>query len=117
MKSREIATNELYQDEEKLRLIVENIGEVVIAADADKKIILASDMANDFFGINEDDKISSNFVKYFQVFFPDEKTVFPSQNLLMERAFNGEPTDDIAVLLWNPIKLEKNVFFLAEDFQ
>jgi PAS domain S-box-containing protein len=104
---REIATNELYQDEEKLRLIVENLGEGIIVANANKKIILANDMANELFGIMEDDKISSNFVNHFEVYFPDQKTVFPSQNLPMERAFNGESTDDIDVVLWNPEKQEK----------
>jgi PAS domain S-box-containing protein len=104
---REIATNELYQDEEKLRLIVENLGEGIIVANANKKIILANDMANELFGITEDDKISSNFVNHFEVYFPDQKTVFPSQNLPMERAFNGESTDDIDVVLWNPEKQEK----------
>ena len=104
---REIATNELYQDEEKLRLIVENIGEGIIVANANKKIILANDMANEFFGITEDDKISSNFVNHFEVYFPDQKTVFPAQNLPMERAFNGESTDDIDIILWDPEKKEK----------
>ena len=104
---RQIATNELFENEEKLRLIVENIGEGIIVANADKKIVLANNMANEFFGINEDDKISSNFVNHFEVYFPDQKTVFPSQNLPMERAFNGEATDDIDVVLWSPEKQEK----------
>ena len=104
---RQIATNELFENEEKLRLIVENIGEGIIVANADKKIVLANNMANEFFGINEDDKISSNFVNHFEVYFPDQKTVFPSQNLPMERAFNGEATDDIDVVLWNQVKQEK----------
>lgn len=106
-REREIATNELYQDEEKLRLIVENIGEGIIVANANKKIILANDMANELFGITEDDKISSNFVNHFEVYLPDQKTVFPAQNLPMERAFKGESTDDIDVVLWDPEKQEK----------
>lgn len=104
---REIATNELYQDEEKLRLIVENIGEGVIVANADKEIVLANEMANVIFGIQEDDKIPSNFVNHFEVFYPDQKTVFPSQNLPMVKAFNGEATDDVEVVLWDPTKQEK----------
>lgn len=110
---REIATNELYQDEEKLRLIVENIGEGIIVANADKKIILANNMANELFGINEDDKISSNFVNHFEVYFPDQKNIFPSQNLPMERAFNGESTDDIDVVLWDPNKQEKKQVLIS----
>ena len=76
-------------------------------ANANKKIILANDMANAFFGINEDDKISANFVNHFEVYSPDQKTVFPAQNLPMERAFNGESTDDVDVVLWDPVKQEK----------
>ena len=104
---RQTATNDLFENEEKLRLIVENIGEGIIVANANKKIILANDMANEFFGIKEDDKISANFVNHFEVYLPDQKTVFPAQNLPMEGAFNGESTDDIDVVLWDPEKKEK----------
>ena len=105
--------NELYENEEKLRLIVENIGEGVIVANADKKIVLANDMANEFFGIKEDDKIAPNFTNHFEVYFPDQKTVFPLQNLPMERAFKGEVTNDIDVVLWNPEKQEKKRVLLS----
>lgn len=99
--------NELYDNEEKLRLIVENISEGIIVANADKKIVMANDMANEFFGIKEDDKISPNLINHFELYFPDEKTTFPSQNLPMERALNGEVTDDVDVVLWDPITQEK----------
>jgi PAS domain S-box-containing protein len=105
--------NELYENEEKLRLIVDNIGEGVIVANADKKIVLANDMANEFFGIKEDDKIAPNFTNHFEVYFPDQKTVFPLQNLPMERAFKGEVTNDIDVVLWNPEKQEKKRVLLS----
>jgi PAS domain S-box-containing protein len=101
------AINELYENEEKLRLIVENIGEGVIVANADKKIVLANEMANEIFGIEEDEKISSHLTDHFELYFPDEKTIFPSQNLPMERALNGEITDDVEVVLWNPVAQEK----------
>ena len=99
--------NELSENEEKLRLIVENIGEGVMVANADKKIVMANDMANELFGTHEDDKISPNLINHFELYFPDEKTTFPSQNLPMERALNGEVTDDIDVILWDPNTKEK----------
>jgi PAS domain S-box-containing protein len=101
------AINDLYENEEKLRLIVENIGEGVIVANADKKIVLANEMANEIFGIEQDENISSHFTDHFELYFPDEKTIFPSQNLPMERALNGEITDDVEVVLWNPVAQEK----------
>lgn len=101
------AIDDLYENEEKLRLIVENIGEGVIVANADKKIVLANEVANEIFGIEEDEKISSHLTDHFELYFPDEKTIFPSQNLPMERALNGEITDDVEVVLWNPVAQEK----------
>ena len=103
----QVAIENLYENEEKLRLIVDNISEGIIVANADKKIIMANNMANEIFGIDEDDKISSNLSNHFELYFPDEKTIFPSQNLPMERALNGEATDDIEVVLWNPTAQEK----------
>lgn len=99
--------NELYENEEKLRLIIENISEGVIVVNANKKIVMANEMANSFFEIKEDDEISPDLINHFEIYFPDEKTIFPSQNLPMERALKGESTDDIDVVLWDPAKQEK----------
>ncbi|MFH6970841.1 PAS domain S-box protein [Flavobacterium petrolei] len=101
------AIENLYENEEKLRLIVKNISEGIIVANADKKIIMANNMANEIFGIEEDDKISTNLSNHFELYFPDEKTIFPSQNLPMERALSGEVTTDVEIILWNPVAQEK----------
>ncbi|MBP6182005.1 PAS domain S-box protein [Flavobacterium sp.] len=101
------AVDELYENEEKLRLVLENISEGVIVANADKKVVMANYMANEIFGIEEDDKISSNLTDHFELYFPDEKTVFPSQKLPMQRALDGEETNDIDLILWNPVIQQK----------
>lgn len=101
------AIDNLYENEEKLRLIVENISEGIIVANVDKKIIMANYMANEIFGIEEDDKISTDLSNHFELFFPDEKTIFPSQNLPMERALSGQVSTDVEIILWNPVAQEK----------
>jgi PAS domain S-box-containing protein len=101
------AIDELYENEEKLRLILENISEGIIVANADKKVILANYIANEMFGIEEDAKISPNLTDHFTLYFPDEKTIFPSQNLPMERALNGQATDDVDVVLYDTASSEK----------
>ncbi|TRX00335.1 PAS domain-containing protein [Flavobacterium gawalongense] len=106
-------TKELYENEEKLRLILENLSEGVIVANADKKIVLVNDMANEFFGIREDDKISPNIIDHFEIYYPDEKTIFPSQNLPMDRALKGESTDDIDVVLLDPATKEKKRILIS----
>lgn len=105
--------NELYENEEKLRFIVDNIGEGIIVANAEKKIVLANTMANEFFGVKEDDKIAPNITNHFEIYFPDQKTTYPLQNLPMERAFKGDVTDDIDVIIWDPEKQEKKRVLLS----
>ena len=98
--------NELYENEEKLRLVVENISEGIIVTNANKKIILANDKANEIFGIEDDALITPDFNAYFEIYYPDGVTVFPSQNLPMERAMKGEVSDDLEVVL---VGLENNI--------
>jgi hypothetical protein len=38
--------------------------------------------------------MSHNLTDHFELYFPDEKTIFPSQNLPMERALSGKATND-----------------------
>jgi hypothetical protein len=44
---------------------------------------------------------------------PDEKTVFPSQNLPIDRALKGDATDDIDVVFWTPEAQEKKRMLLS----
>lgn len=98
---------QLYENEEKLRIILENINEGILVANTDKKTILANTMANEIFGIEEDEDISPNLIDHFELYYPDEKTIFPSQNSPMERALLGEETNDIDLVLWSPNSHEK----------
>lgn len=107
------ALNELYENEQKLNLILENISEGVIVANTDKKVVLANYMANELFETEDDSKISVNFSDHFELFFPDGKTTFPVQKLPMERALVGESTDDIYVVLRNPTSQEKKRVLLS----
>ncbi|MEN9980490.1 MAG: hypothetical protein RL542_277 [Bacteroidota bacterium] len=105
--------DQLYENEEKLRIILENINEGILVANADKKTILANTMANELFGIEEDEKISPNLINHFELYYPDEKTIFPSQNLPMERALLGEEINDIDLVLWDPKTQEKRRLLIS----
>jgi len=112
-KEQQKAVEQLYENEQKLKLIIDNIGEGVIVANTEKKILLANYMANELFGIEDDTQISANFSDQFELYLPDEKTIFPSQNLPMDRALRGEATDDIDVVFWNPTAQEKKRVLLS----
>lgn len=107
------ALNDLYENEQKLTLILENISDGVLVADEDGNVVLANNMVNEMFGIEDDTKISGNFSDQFELYFPDEKTVFPVQKLPLERALAGEATDDIDVVLWNSALQQKRRVLLS----
>jgi PAS domain S-box-containing protein len=107
------ALNDLYENEQKLNLILENVSDGVIVANSEKKVILANDMANELFGTEDDSKISTNFSEHFELYFPDGKTIFPIQKLPMERAMAGESTDDVDVVLYNPKLQQKKRVLLS----
>lgn len=107
------ALNELFESQQKLNMIIENISDGVIVANTSKKVILANYVANDLFGIEDDSKISINFSDHFEVLFPDGKAPFPAQNLPAERALAGEVTDDIDVLLKDLVTNKKKRVLLS----
>ena len=107
------ALNDLYENEQKLNLILENISDGVIVANSDKKVILANYMANELFGTEDDSKISTNFSEHFELYYPDGKTVFPIQKLPMELALNGEAIDDVDVVIRNPKTQESKRVLLS----
>ncbi|WP_395044004.1 PAS domain-containing protein [Flavobacterium sp.] len=101
------AIDDLQKNEEKLTLILENIGEGVIVANSDKKVIMVNDMVSKLYENGADEKITPNLASHFELYFPDGKTVFPSQNLPMERALKGEATDDVELVLLHSITKKK----------
>ncbi len=103
------AENLLHENEKRLRLILENIGEGVIVANNKEEIILSNHMAEEIIGIKQDTSTSSALdwsVKY-DLYYPDEKTIFPAQNLPLEKALKGEVTDDVEIIIEDPASKTK----------
>ncbi|GAA4950175.1 hypothetical protein GCM10023314_24450 [Algibacter agarivorans] len=95
----EKALRNLFESKQKLNMVLENISDGVLVANTSRQVILANDVANELFGIEDDSKISINFSDHFKVLFPNGKKTFPVQDLPAERALVGEITDDIDVIL------------------
>ncbi|MGG7034849.1 MAG: PAS domain S-box protein [Flavobacterium sp.] len=97
----------LYENEETLRLIIENIGEGVLVANANREIVMANEMTNEILGIEKPNNVNFDLSEHFELYFPDEKTIFPSQNLPTNKALEGEETNNVDVVLWDPVKQNK----------
>jgi PAS domain S-box-containing protein len=98
---REQAEKLIRNNELRLRLILENIGEGVAVADKEKKIILANHLAEEIIGIKQGASTSNilNWLRNYELYYPDEKTIFPVQNFPLEMALKGEPTDDVEIVV------------------
>lgn len=100
------------QNELKLKLILENIGEGIIVTDTRKRIVLSNHMAEEIIGVKQDAEIPTilDWSTKYDLYYPDEKTVFPVQNLPLEKALKGESSDDVEIIIENPeTKTKKRV--------
>jgi PAS domain S-box-containing protein len=93
------AIDELYESQQKLHIILENISDGVLVANPKKEVVLANYMVHELFGTEEEVNMSANFSDHFNILFPDGKKTFPVQDLPSERALNGEIVDDVEVIL------------------
>lgn len=98
-KEEEKIVNELYENQQKLNSILENISDAILVANAKKEVILANYMAHVLFQTEEEANMSVDFSDHFHIYFPDSTETFPAQDLPSERALDGEITDDVEVLL------------------
>lgn len=88
-------------NEMKLKLILENIGEGIIVTDTQKRIVLSNHMAEEIIGIKQDSETHNtlDWSAKYDLYYPDEQTIFPSQNLPLEKALKGESTDDVEIII------------------
>lgn len=93
---------QLFENEQRLKLVLENISDGVIVTDQNHEIIMANYSANEIFGVDEDGIVSKEELDHYELYFPDGKTIFPSQNLPLSRALNGEVIDDVDLILRDP---------------
>lgn len=93
---RQVHLNEL-----KLKLILENIGEGIIVTDTQKRIVLSNHMAEEIIGITQDPEhpTTLDWSAKYDLYYPDQVTIFPAQNLPLEKALKGESTDDVEVII------------------
>ncbi|MBP6182012.1 PAS domain S-box protein [Flavobacterium sp.] len=91
----------VHLNELKLKLILENIGEGIIVTDNQKRIVLSNHMAEEIIGIKQDttSPTTLDWSAKYDLYYPDEQTIFPAQNLPLEKALKGESTDDVEIII------------------
>ncbi|MGB8579346.1 MAG: PAS domain S-box protein [Candidatus Sulfotelmatobacter sp.] len=74
-----------------LKLVLDSMGEGLIAADRDGRFLLWNDSANRLMGRGAADLPTEQWTPHYKVFLPDGITPYPPQDLPLVRALRGEP--------------------------
>jgi PAS domain S-box-containing protein len=98
---RDEAAKKLRENEKRISLILENIGEGVVVSDTKKRVVLLNQMAEEILELTNIAG-ATDWSGLYDIYYPDGRTVFPAQNLPLERALRGEPTDEEEILIRNP---------------
>ncbi|MFT5254654.1 MAG: PAS domain S-box-containing protein, partial [Flavobacteriales bacterium] len=91
------------QSEMKLKLILENIGEGIVVTDTEKRVVLSNHMAEKIIGIKQNSEMPTtlDWTAKYSLYYPDEKTIFPAQNLPLDKALRGESTTNVELIIEN----------------
>jgi PAS domain S-box-containing protein len=73
-----------------LKLILESVGEGLIAADREGRFIIWNDSAKKLMGRDSASLPSDRWTQYYKVFLPDGITPYPPERLPLVRALRGE---------------------------
>jgi len=100
------AAEELHNEREKLKAIIENMNAGLVVADRQGRFIFSNDLGKDLFGIDPAEGHIENWSNQFGVFRADKTTVFPSDELPMTKAINGLRTDKEILFVKNEVHPE-----------
>ena len=100
------AAEDLFNEREKLKAIIENMNAGLVVADSRGNFVFRNDLARDLFGLETGQSLVENWSEKFGVFRPDKVTVFPAVELPMAKAINGFRTDKEILFVKNQLKPE-----------
>jgi PAS domain S-box-containing protein len=76
-----------------LQLVLDNMGEGLIAADEEGKFFIWNEAAKKLMGRDAYDLPSEQWTTHYRVFLPDEITPYPADDLPLARALRGESVE------------------------
>lgn len=107
------AVSNLYENQQKLNTILENVSDGVLVINSQKEVVLANYVAHELFGTDREADMSADFTEHFKIYYPDGKKTFPAQDLPTERGLKGEITDGVEVILENLQTEEKRHLLMS----
>src|SRR5213595_3411089 len=96
---RKRAEEELSRTNEILKSILSNMGDAVIVADKDGKLLVFNPVAERFFGTRATQTRPSEWSRHYELYLPDKVTLFPHDQLPLTRSIRGEDVDNIEMFV------------------
>ena len=96
------ANEELRQQNQFMELVFESISDGLVVADSKGRLTMANASAKRVVGMGLTDAPSDDWSHLYGTFYPDRTTPFPSEQLPLVRAMNGESSDDVGLFIRNP---------------
>src|SRR5437762_3081095 len=96
---RKRAEEELSRTNEILQSILSNMGDAVIVADKDGKLLVFNPVAERFFGTREMQTTPSEWPRHYGLYLPDQVTLFPADQLPLTRSIRGEEINNVEIFV------------------
>jgi PAS domain S-box-containing protein len=96
---RKRAEEELSQANEILQSILSNMGDAVIVADKDGKLLVFNPVAERFFGPQATQTTPNEWSRHYGLYLPDQITLFPHDQLPLTRSLRGEEVDNVEIFV------------------
>jgi PAS domain S-box-containing protein len=96
---RKRAEEELSRTNEILESILSNMGDAVIVADKDGKLLVFNPVAERFFGTRARESTPSEWSHRYGLYLPDKVTLFPQDQLPLVRSIRGEEVNNVEIFV------------------
>ncbi|MEG4938793.1 PAS domain S-box protein [Microcoleus sp. F4-D5] len=94
------------QQSNLLQLLIDSIGDGIIAADEKGNFVLFNPAAQEIFGTGSTDTLPDEWSAKYGLFLPDGVTPYPAADIPLMKAIRGESPDDVEVFTRHPGKPE-----------
>ena len=92
----------LARQSELLSSILSNMGDAVVVADTDKRLLLSNPAAQRLFGLGNSSQAGGAKIEGRQLYLPDKVTPFPAGHTPLERSIRGEEVNEVEVYVRPP---------------
>jgi len=98
--------DEFRQQSNLLQLLINSIGEGVVAADTKGNFVLFNPAAENMFGLGSTDTLPDEWSAKYGLFLSDTVTPYPASEIPLARAIRGESANDVEVFTRHAAKPE-----------